>query len=106
MVGVAMTLQITATHQLQTAVTSLALVAHAIILASSTQGSTQQDGILESDAVPSPKETLVVAMFDTLLGMDANDPPKTLATLQLYCSVFSSVRILFQLLCTYFSSCF
>jgi len=48
----------------------------------------------------------VVAMFDTLLGMDANDPPETLATLELYCFVFSSISILFQLLCTYFSSCF
>jgi len=48
----------------------------------------------------------VVAMFDTLFGMDADDPPETLATLELYWSVFSSVSILFQLLCTYFSSCF
>jgi hypothetical protein len=55
-------------------------LAPAIILASSTQGSTQQDGILEFDAVPYPKETLVVAMFDTLRGMDVDDPPKTLAT--------------------------
>jgi hypothetical protein len=33
----------------------------------------------------------VDAMFSTLLGLDANDPPKTLATLELYCSVLSSV---------------
>jgi hypothetical protein len=36
----------------------LALVACVIILASLTQGSTQQDGILEFDVVPSPKEML------------------------------------------------
>jgi hypothetical protein len=53
-----MTLHVTTIHPLQTAVTSLALVACVIILASSTQGSTQQDGVLESDAVPSPKEML------------------------------------------------
>jgi len=48
----------------------------------------------------------VVAMFDTLFGMDADDPPKTLATLEFYWSVFSSVNIIFQLVCTYFSSYF
>ncbi len=53
-----MTLHITTIHPLQTAVTSLALVACVIILASSTQGSTQEDSVLESDAVSSPKETL------------------------------------------------
>jgi hypothetical protein len=52
-----MTLHIT-THPLQIVVTSLALVACVIILASLTQGSIQQDGVLEFDAVPSPKETL------------------------------------------------
>ncbi|CAK9879125.1 unnamed protein product [Sphagnum jensenii] len=36
----------------------------------------------------------VVAMFDTLFGMDADDPPETLATLELYWSVFSSVGVL------------
>jgi len=38
-------------------------------------------------------------MFDTLLDMDANDPPKTLATLQFYYYVFSSMNIFLQLLC-------
>jgi proteasome activator subunit 4 len=37
---------------------------------------------------------LMDAMFDTLPGLDANDPNKTLATLQLYCSVLSSVGVL------------
>jgi hypothetical protein len=53
-----MTLHYTTICPLQTAVTSLGLVACVIILASSTQGSTQPDGVLESDTVPSPKETL------------------------------------------------
>jgi hypothetical protein len=53
-----MTLHVTTICPLQTAITSLGLVACVIILASSTHGSTQPDGVLESDAVPSPKETL------------------------------------------------
>lgn len=39
-------------------------------------------------------ETLVVAMFSTLLGMDANDPPKTLATMALYSSILCNVSLL------------
>ncbi len=53
-----MTLHVTTICPLQTVVTSLGLVACVIILASSTQGSTQPDGVLEFDAIPSPKETL------------------------------------------------
>lgn len=36
-------------------------------------------------------QTLVVAMFNTLLGMDANDPPKTLATMELFSSILCNV---------------
>ncbi|KAJ7527156.1 hypothetical protein O6H91_16G039400 [Diphasiastrum complanatum] len=45
-----------------------------------------------SDSVIDYKCLVVDAMFHTLLGLDANDPPKTLATLQFYCSVLSSVE--------------
>lgn len=50
--------------------------------------------MLDSESATSFKETLVMAMFNTLMGLDANDPPKTLATMQFYCSVFSSVSLL------------
>ena len=36
-----------------------------------------------------------VSLSNALLGMDANDPPKTLATMQLIGSIFSNVS--FQL---------
>lgn len=88
--------QITATHQLQTAVTSLALVSRAIILASAKEEAAEQSLMLDSESATSLKETLVMAMFNTLMGLDANDPPKTLATMQFYCSVFSSVSLLPQ----------
>ena len=85
--------QITATHQLQTAVTSLALVSRAIILASAKEEAAEQSLMLDSESATSLKEILVMAMFNTLMGLDANDPPKTLATMQFYCYVFSSVSI-------------
>jgi proteasome activator subunit 4 len=84
-------LQITATHQLQTAVTSLALVSRAIILASAKEEATGHSNMLDTESATSLKDTLVMAMFSTLMGLDANDPPKTLATMQFYCSVLSSV---------------
>lgn len=33
-----------------------------------------------------------ISLSNALLGMDANDPPKTLATMQLIGSIFSNVR--------------
>jgi proteasome activator subunit 4 len=81
---------------LQTAVTSLALVSRAIILASAKEEAAEQSLMLDSESATSLKETLVMAMFNTLMGLDANDPPKTLATMQFYCSVFSSVSLLPQ----------
>lgn len=36
-------------------------------------------------------DLLMVSLSNALLGMDANDPPKTLATMQLIGSLFSNV---------------
>ena len=47
--------------------------------------------MLDTESATSLKDTLVMALFSTLMGLDANDPPKTLATMQFYCSVLSSV---------------
>lgn len=88
-------MQITATHQLQTAVTSLALVVRPILLASAKEAAAGHSPMVDSESATSFKDTLVMAMFNTLMGLDANDPPKTLATMQFYCSVLSSVSFLF-----------
>jgi proteasome activator subunit 4 len=85
---------ITATHQLQTAVTSLALVSRPILLASAKEEATGHSPMLDTESATSFKDTLVMAMFSTLMGLDANDPPKTLATMQFYCSVLSSIGVL------------
>jgi proteasome activator subunit 4 len=102
--------QITATHQLEFAISNLALAARPILLASShirspdNPSSIQMGGFdgstkLNSGVITSLancKKTLMDAMFDTLPGLDANDPNKTLATLQLYCSVLSSVSFVWK----------
>jgi hypothetical protein len=68
---------------------TLAFAARPILLASSSRIAGMSLETWESFS--KCKRTLVDAMFSTLLGLDANDPPKTLATLELYCSVLSSV---------------
>lgn len=93
-------LQVTATHQLESAVTTLALCTRPILLASPASGSPGADP-MELDEVPlgaahvgqlaSGRAAIADALMHTLPGIDANDPPKTLATLQLYASVLSSV---------------
>eukprot|EP01018_Ginkgo_biloba_P025865 Gb_28180 [translate_table: standard] len=82
---------ITATHQLKSAVTAVALVSRALLLASAKPPHLETDN---SDCISSPVDynnVLMVSMYNTLLGMDANDPPKTLATMQLFGSIFSSL---------------
>lgn len=91
---------ITATHQLEAALKTIALSARALLLASLKESSpvyynhaNTECAISDfsSDFLTSCRDVLNFAMFHTLLGLDANDPPKSLATLQLFCSIFSSL---------------
>ncbi|KAL2630922.1 hypothetical protein R1flu_015608 [Riccia fluitans] len=86
---------ITATHQLKSAVTTLALAARPTFLACAKGGILAKNGDSQTTALYLEEftESLVVAMFSTLLGMDANDPPKTLATMALYSSILCNVGV-------------
>jgi len=46
------------------------------------------DGLVTAEAL---MDLLMMSLSNALLGMDANDPPKTLATMQLIGSIFSNV---------------
>lgn len=93
---------ITATHQLESALNTLALAARSILLVAGREAAQQVpekdvqmlDATEEIWAIVGFKEVLVSAMFNTLPGMDANDPPKTLATLRFYFAVISSILVL------------
>ncbi|KAI0501736.1 hypothetical protein KFK09_016681 [Dendrobium nobile] len=79
----------TATHQLKTAVTSLAYVGRALFLASLLP-SPQKEDLNSSDSF---MDVVAISLSNALLGMDANDPPKTLATMQLIGSIFSNLIV-------------
>ncbi|VAI85409.1 unnamed protein product [Triticum turgidum subsp. durum] len=76
----------TATHQLKNAVTSVAFSGRALLLSSLC--STQSDDSSMTDTL---YELIVTSLSNALLGMDANDPPKTVATMQLIGSIFSNL---------------
>ncbi|OVA12326.1 Protein of unknown function DUF3437 [Macleaya cordata] len=80
----------TATHQLKTAVTSVAFAGRALFLASLSSSSKTDD----PDSTNGFIDLLMSSLSNALLGMDANDPPKTLATMQLIGSMFSNIAIL------------
>lgn len=83
----------TATHQLKIAVMSVAFVGRSLFYTSVSVSSMKPIDLGGGD------ETFIdlvgVSLSNALLGMDANDPPKTLATMQLIGSIFSNVS--FQL---------
>ncbi|XP_038972814.1 proteasome activator subunit 4 isoform X1 [Phoenix dactylifera] len=79
----------TATHQLKTAVTSVAFAGRSLFL-SSISAPPQTDGCDTADAY---MDLIVISLSNALLGMDANDPPKTLATMELIGSVFSNLAM-------------
>lgn len=79
--------QMTATHQLKTAVTSVAYTSRSLLL-SSLSAAKLTDGCESADAFMG---LILTSLSNALLGMDANDPPKTLATMQLIGSIFSNV---------------
>ncbi|KAJ7963489.1 proteasome activator subunit 4-like [Quillaja saponaria] len=82
----------TATHQLKIAVMSVAFVARSLFLTSLRASSPKQVDLGSGgDAFT---DLVVVSLSNALLGMDANDPPKTLATMQLIGSIFSNLALL------------
>ncbi|GAU13463.1 hypothetical protein TSUD_127600 [Trifolium subterraneum] len=82
----------TATHQLKIAVMSVAFVGRSLFYTSVSASSMKQVDVGGGD------ETFIdlvgVSLSNALLGMDANDPPKTLATMQLIGSIFSNLALL------------
>lgn len=78
----------TATHQLKTAVMSVAFAGRSLFLTSLSSSSVNPVD-LGGDSVFI--ELLMISLSNALAGMDANDPPKTLATMQLIGSIFSNV---------------
>ncbi|KAF3796838.1 Proteasome activator subunit 4 [Nymphaea thermarum] len=84
---------LTATHQLRAAVTAVAYVGRALFLSKISASSIIADDINNSSA-DAYGGLLAACLSNALLGMDANDPPKTLATMQLIGSIFSNLAIL------------
>lgn len=81
--------QMTATHQLKTAVTSVAFAGRSLFLTSLSTSSVQPADL--GGGGVAFIELLMISLSNALAGMDANDPPKTLATMQLIGSIFSNV---------------
>ncbi|XP_062170630.1 proteasome activator subunit 4-like [Alnus glutinosa] len=77
----------TATHQLKIALMSVAFVGRSLFL---TSRSAPVDPV-DIDGGDMFTDLLMVSLSNALLGMDANDPPKTLATMQLIGSIFSNL---------------
>lgn len=91
----------TATHQLKTAVMSVAFVGRPLFLTSLSASAVKPADIVADDEFVN---LLMVSLSNALLGMDANDPPKTLATMQLIGSLFSNVSSNIHLLVLFLSS--
>lgn len=83
--------QMTATHQLQVAVMSVAFVGRSLFLESLSTSTVKPVDLSSDESGDEFIELLMVSLSNALLGMDANDPPKTLATMQLIGSIFSNV---------------
>uniref|UniRef100_A0A2P2M9I2 Proteasome activator Blm10 middle HEAT repeats region domain-containing protein n=1 Tax=Rhizophora mucronata TaxID=61149 RepID=A0A2P2M9I2_RHIMU len=82
----------TATHQLKAAVMSIAYAGRSLFL---TSLSTSVKGVdLDGAETDGFIDLLMISLSNALLGMDANDPPKTLATMQLIGSIFSNIATL------------
>ncbi|KAL5803775.1 hypothetical protein ACOSQ3_030575 [Xanthoceras sorbifolium] len=82
----------TATHQLKTAVMSVAFAGRSLFLTSLSTSSVKPVDLGGGDDVFI--ELLMISLSNALAGMDANDPPKTLATMQLIGSIFSNIASL------------
>ncbi|KAJ4793820.1 Proteasome activator subunit 4 [Rhynchospora pubera] len=79
----------TATHQLKNAVASVAFAGRPLLLAS-LSGGVQSD---DSYSTETYLDLIFTSLSNALLGMDANDPPKTVATMQLIGSIFSNLAM-------------
>ncbi|XVE80634.1 hypothetical protein DITRI_Ditri14bG0155000 [Diplodiscus trichospermus] len=82
----------TATHQLKTAVMSVAFAGRSLFFTSLSSGSVKPVDLGGVD--DTFIDLLMISLSNALLGMDANDPPKTLATMQLIGSIFSNMAML------------
>ncbi|KAH6786226.1 proteasome activating protein 200 [Perilla frutescens var. hirtella] len=78
----------TATHQLKSAVTSIAFAGRSLFFTSLAAFPMDSTSVNGSDSF---SDLLMISLSNALLGMDANDPPKTLATMQLLGSIFSNM---------------
>lgn len=83
----------TATHQLKIAVMSVAFVGRSLFYTSVSASSMKPIDLGGGDEAFI--DLVGVSLSNALLGMDANDPPKTLATMQLIGSIFSNVSFQF-----------
>ncbi|XP_071733720.1 proteasome activator subunit 4 [Rutidosis leptorrhynchoides] len=82
---------VTATHQLKTALTSVAFSGRSLFFTSLSSSSMEIDDVDDGNMF---RDVLMMSLTNALLGMDANDPPKTLATMQLIGSIFSNMATL------------
>ncbi|KAK7387207.1 hypothetical protein VNO78_27798 [Psophocarpus tetragonolobus] len=83
----------TATHQLKIAVMSVAFVGRSLFY-TSVSASSMKSVDLGGGGNEAFIDLVGVSLSNALLGMDANDPPKTLATMQLIGSIFSNLALL------------
>lgn len=81
--------QMTAIHQLKIAVMSVAFVGRSLFFTSLSASSMKPVDL--GGGGDAFIDLVGVSLSNALLGMDANDPPKTLATMQLIGSIFSNV---------------
>ncbi|VVA97480.1 unnamed protein product [Arabis nemorensis] len=82
----------TATHQLKTAMMSVAFAGRSILQSFLSTAKAQDIGGDVDDRMF--LDLIGISLSNALLGMDANDPPKTLATMQLIGSIFSNMAVL------------
>ncbi|CAH2053834.1 unnamed protein product [Thlaspi arvense] len=81
----------TATHQLKTAMMSVAFAGRSILQSSLSSAKQDFGGDVDDRMF---LDLIGISLSNALLGMDANDPPKTLATMQLIGSIFSNMAVL------------
>uniref|UniRef100_A0A1J3I7C0 Proteasome activator subunit 4 n=1 Tax=Noccaea caerulescens TaxID=107243 RepID=A0A1J3I7C0_NOCCA len=81
----------TATHQLKTAMMSVAYAGRSILQSSMSTAKQDLGGDVDDRMF---LDLIGISLSNALLGMDANDPPKTVATMQLIGSIFSNMAVL------------